>query len=150
MPITQKKKIYKILAFGLAIALPSTLGLSSKGPPKKKPHRQSSQVYSVTLGRFNLDIPESMELADIALNKDAPPIKVYFDYIKPRAEQLINSSLATIKNNEVGRKTIEKPAEILQPSDDTWLIAYNHKRLTGVDVYGKPMDEVSNSSLGFV
>ncbi|MEE3936593.1 T6SS immunity protein Tli4 family protein [Pseudomonas viridiflava] len=106
----------------------STIGLSSKGPPKKKPHR----------------------LADIALNKDGIPIKVYFDYIKPRAEQLIDSSLATIKNNEVGRKIIEKPAEISQPSDDAWPTAYNHKRLTGVDVYGKPMNEVSNCSLGFV
>ncbi len=57
MPITQKKKIYKILAFGLAIALLSTIGLSSKGPPKKKPHR----------------------LADNALNTDGIPIKVYFD-----------------------------------------------------------------------
>ncbi|MCO5367823.1 T6SS immunity protein Tli4 family protein [Pseudomonas alliivorans] len=150
MLTTQRKKNYLFTAFGFTVIFLLMFMLSNNEKPKKILATKNPKTHSVAIARYSVEIPESMKLTDIALNKDGIPIKVYFDYIKPRAEQLIDSSLATIKNNEAGRKTIEKPAEISQPSDNVWLAAYNHIRLTGVDVYGKPMDEVSNSSLGFV
>ncbi|MEE4345133.1 T6SS immunity protein Tli4 family protein [Pseudomonas alliivorans] len=150
MLIAQFKKSHALLAIGFVISLLFIFTPLAKKESPKTQTAKRDKTYSAAIARYRVEIPENMKLADVALNKNGIPIKVYFDYIKPRAEQLIDSSLATIKNNEAGRKIIEKPAEISQPSDDAWLVAYNHKRLTGVDVYGKPMDEVSNSSLGFV
>ena len=150
MLTAQPKKNYAIIALGFAISLSIIFMLLHKEEPAKMLTAKSTKTYSAAIARYNVEIPGSMKLADVALNKNGIPIKVYFDYIKPRAERLVDSSLAAIKNNETGRKTIEKPAEISRPSDTAWLIAYNHKRLTGVDVYGKPMNEISNSSLGFV
>jgi hypothetical protein len=147
---TQLKKKYSIIVPGVAISLLIIFMLFDKEEPAKMPTANSAKTYSAAIARYNVEIPESMKLADVALNKNGIPIKVYFDYIKPRAERLVDRSFAEIKDNEAGRKTIEKPAEISRPSDNAWLIAYNHKRLTGVDVYGKPMNELSNSSIGFV
>ncbi|WP_304627411.1 hypothetical protein [Pseudomonas congelans] len=115
MLTAQRKKNYAILALGFATSLLIMFILPDKAEPPKMLTAKIIKTYSAAIARYSVEIPESMKLADVALNKNGIPIKVYFDHIKPRAERLVDSSLAAIKNNEAGRKTIEKPAEISHP-----------------------------------
>lgn len=110
---------------------------------------ENNELYSVAIGRYSAKIPKNMRLTDATISKNGIPIKVYFNYIKQRAERLVDSTWADIKSGESKRKDQEKQAEISQPSEDTWLIAYNFERLIGPDVFGKPRNKLLNSSLGF-
>lgn len=111
--LTSRSKILCIaLVCGISLLLLSTFTTNTKKEsPNKMPTIESQELYSVAIGRYSAKIPKNMKLTDATISKNGIPIKVYFNYIKQRAERLVDSAWTDIKSGESNRKDQEKQAE---------------------------------------